>query len=407
MPDFGGAAINGWTFLDNATGSYFLYGGVQHNLNKSIQNFSALPQVIGTSLRWWTPELYAQGFGPIVISSDNGLGGANANFNRADANGGLYIKGDVRFGITFAQPKLSAFFESQYPAILSSFTVIPGGDFTFMKQNANMGLSKRGMFRVAENATLTFASDAAAFYRLTACAPASFINGTMNINVPFYGGVNQGYRGKGTLNIASTRSGTASSRVEFGGTLTVRPASWSTVTADNTAAAVAIGVRGRPTLKVPDGWTYGLASGVSTTTTADERALRIEAGSVLTVDPDGGIATIDEDVAGEGTLVITNGTLAVNSSASNGVSLKVAADGVLVLPNNLNFGSLELQTGSAIVPPTDLENRHGWQTVLVTADGVTVFDCALPSGYEMRTENVAGGVALQLRFVHGGKFIVR
>ena len=406
VPDFGGAAINGWTFLDNATGSYFLYGGVQHNMNKSIQNFSPLPQVIGISLRWWTPEFYSQGFGPIVISSDNGLGGNNANFNRADANGGLYIKGDVRFGIAFAQPKLSAFFESQYPAILSSLTVIPGGDFTFLKQNANIGLSKRGMFRVAENATLTFASDAAAFYRLTTCAPASFINGTMNINVPFYGGVNQGYRGKGTLNIASTRSGTASSRVEFGGALTVRPASWETVTADNAAAAVAISVRGRPTLKVQDGWTYGTASGVSTTTTADERALRIEAGSVLTVDPDGGAATIDEDVAGEGALVITNGTLAVNSSAANGVSLKVAAGGVLALSNNLNFGSLELQAGSAIAPSADLKDRHGWQTVLVAADGVTDSGCALPAGCEMRTEAVEGGVALQLRFVQGSKFIV-
>ena len=407
VPDFGGAGINGWTFLDNATGSYFLYGGVQHNMNKSIQNFSALPQVIGTSLRWWTPEFYAQGFGPLVISSDNGLGGNNANFNRADANGGLYIKGDVRFGITFAQPKLTAFFESQYPAIMSSFTVIPGGDFTFMKQNANIGLSKRGLFRVAENATLTFANDSAAFYRLTACAPASFINGTMNINVPFYGGVNQGYRGKGTLNIASTRSGTASSRVEFGGTLTVRPTVWSTVTADNTAAAVAIGVRGRPTLKVSDGWTYGPASGVSTTTTADERALRVEAGSVLTVDPDGGTATIGEDVAGEGALVITNGTLAVNSSATNSVNLKVAASGVLALPNNLNVGSLELQSGSAIVPPADLKSRHGWQTVLVAADGVTVSDCMLPACYEMRTETVEGGVALQLRFVHGIRLIIR
>ena len=428
VPDFGGAAINGWTFLDNATGSYFLYGGVQHNMNKSIQNFSPLPQVIGTSLRWWNPEFYAQGFGPIVISSDNGLGGNNANFNRADANGGLYIKGDVRFGITFAQPKLSAFFESQYPAILSSFTVIPGGDFTFMKQNANIGLSKRGMFRVAENATLTFASDAAAFYRLTACAPASFINGTMNINVPLYGGVNQGYRGKGTLNIASTRSGTASSRVEFGGTLTVRPMSWKTVTADNTAAAVAIGVRGRPTLKVSDGWTYGPASGVSTTTTADERALRIEAGSVLTVDPDGGTATFVEMLVGEGALVITNGTFAINSSATNDVTLKVAAGAALVLSDDLNFGTLDMQSGSSITfadgkdvnlsgsadlsgatiyTPSSMCSQRGWQTVLVAAGGVNVSDCTLPANFKVRTASVAGGVALQMRYVHGSMFIVR
>ena len=428
VPDFGGAAINGWTFLDNATGSYFLYGGVQHNMNKSIQNFSPLPQVIGTSLRWWTPEFYAQGFGPIVISSDNGLGGNNANFNRADANGGLYIKGDVRFGITFAQPKLSAFFESQYPAILSSFTVIPGGDFTFMKQNANMGLSSHGMFRVAENATLTFANDSAAFYRLTGCAPASFINGTMNINVPFYGGVNQGYRGKGTLNIASVRSGTASSRVEFGGTLKVRPASWSTVTADNPAAAVAIGVRGRPVLKVSDGWTYGPASGVSTTTTADERALRIEAGSVLTVDPDGGTAVFAEMLAGEGALAITNGTFAINSAATNDVTLKVAAGAALALSDDLNFGALDMQPGSSIAfadgrtvnlsgsadlsgvtisPPPSMGSRRAWQTVIAAAGGVNASDCTLPVGFELRTASVEGGVALQLRSVHGIRIIIR
>jgi hypothetical protein len=263
------------------------------------------------------------------------------------------------------------------------------------------------MFRVAENATLTFASDAAAFYRLTTCAPASFINGTMNINVPFYGGVNQGYRGKGTLNIASTRSGTASSRVEFGGALTVCPASWETVTADNAAAAVAISVRGRPTLKVQDGWTYGTASGVSTTTTADERALRIEAGSVLTVDPDGGAATIDEDVAGEGTLVVTNGTLVVNSTAANNVNLKVAANGILNLSSVLNFGSLELQPGSSVVPPVDLKNRHAWQTVLIAVDSVEVSDCKLPSGIEMRTVPVEGGVALQMKYMRGMKLVIR
>ena len=186
----------------------------------------------------------------------------------------------------------------------------------------------------------------------------------------------------------------------------MRPAVWSTVTADNTAAAVAIGVRGRPTLKVSNGWTYGPASGVSTTTTADERALRVEAGSVLTVDPDGGTATIAEDVAGEGSLVITNGTLAVNSSATNSVNLKVAASGVLALPNNLNVGSLELQTGSAIVPPAVLENLRGWQTVLVAADGVTDSGCSLPAGYKMRTKSVEGGVALQLRMC-GTKIIIR
>ena len=128
---------------------------------------------------------------------------------------------------------------------------------------------------------------------------------------------------------------------------------------------------------------------------------------MLTLDAGGNTATIDEDVAGEGTLVITNGTLAVNSSATNGVSLKVADGGVLALPNNLNFGSLELQSGSAIAPSADLKNRRGWQTVLVAADGVTASGCTLPAGYEMRTETVEGGVALQLRYVHGAKFIVR
>ena len=80
---------------------------------------------------------------------------------------------------------------------------------------------------------------------------------------------------------------------------------------------------------------------------------------------------------------------------------------MLALPNNLNFGSLELQPGSAIVPPAGLENRRGWQTVLVVSDGVTDSGCTLPAGYEMRTETVDGGVALQLRFVHGFTLIFR
>ena len=209
------------------------------------------------------------------------------------------------------------------------------------------------------------------------------------------------------MNIASVKSGTAASRVQLADELNVYPNDWTTVTsdADNPVAITAIG--GRPTIHLASNWRYGVASGVTTSSAAAARALEIEKGAVLTLDAGGNTATIDEDVAGEGTLVVTNGTLVVNSTAANNVNLKVAANGILNLPSVLNFGSLELQPGSSVVPPVDLKNRHAWQTVLVAADGVTVSDCALPAGYEMRTETVEGGVALQLRFMHGTKIFVR
>ncbi|MBR2837687.1 MAG: hypothetical protein IKE55_02785 [Kiritimatiellae bacterium] len=151
-------------------------------------------------------------------------------------------------------------------------------------------------------------------------------------------------------------------------------------------------------------------------------------GAVLTLDAGGRTATIDEDVAGEGTLVVTNGTLAVNSAAANDVTLKVAAGGALALPCDLDFGALEMQPGSsvafvdgrtvslsgpadlagvAIEPPPGLRDRRGWQTVLVAGGGVSASGCKLPVGFEMRTAAAEGGVALQLRCVHGIMLIVK
>ena len=291
----------------------------------------------------------------------------------------------------------------------SRLTILPGVNATFSAQTEKIDYSgyRAGGIRVETDATLTFGNESGAFYRWELAPSKHIVYGTLDIQAPFYGGVKQTYGGNGRMNIASVKSGTAASRVQFADGLNVYPGDWTTVTsdADNPVAISAIG--GTPTIHLTSNWRYGVASGVATSSVTADRALEIQKGAELTLDVGGNTAIIDEDVIGEGTFVVTNGTLAVNSTATNNVSLKVAADGVLALSNNLNVGSLELQAGSSIEPPSYIRNQSGWQTVLFAADGVTSSGCTLPVGIEMRTVPAAGGVALQLRHVHGTGIFIR
>ena len=414
-PVFGAVAngvttVKGYFFRDTATetftltssgstlNDYFYEGTASH-----ASTWSGVPQIITGSIRrdGWLITFGARRMAPLILS---GAG----TYTWTNVKKYIRVCGDVRLnkdGYTGS----GFIFYTTTATPYTRLTVLPGVSATFSAQEEDIDYTgfRAGGIRVETGASLTFGNGSGAFYRWNLEPSKHVVNGTLDIHAPFYGGVKQTYGGSGRMNIASIKSGTAASRVQLADELNVYPNDWTTVTsdADNPVALTAIG--GTPTIHLVSNWRYGVAAGVSTSSTAADRALEIEKGAVLTLDAGGNTATIDEDVAGEGTLVITNGTLAVNSSVTNSVGLKVAASGVLVLPNNLNFGSLELQSGSAIVPPADLKSRHGWQTVLVAADGVSVSDCALPACYEMRTETVEGGVALQLRFVRGTRLIVR
>jgi hypothetical protein len=405
----GGATTAGGYIFRNTATETFVYSSNGETIRDysydgsvfCVGTWANVPQVLNGGLRrdGWLITFGSRGLAPLVLSGDG-------TYTWTQSDKYISARGDVRLNKNGYTGSGIYFYDVTASAPYTRLTVMPNVSVTLSSQTRDLSVRYAGV-RVEEGATLTFGNGASAVYRWTLQPSKQVVNGTLDIQSPLYGGVKQTYGGSGRMNIASIKSGTAASRVQLADELNVYPNDWTTVTsdADNPVALTAIG--GTPTIHLASNWRYGVAAGVTTSSTAADRALEIEKGAVLTLDAGGNTATIDEDVAGEGTLVITNGTLAVNSSATNSVGLKVAASGVLVLPNNLNFGSLELQTGSAIVPPANLKNRRGWQTVLVAPDGVTDSGCTLPAGYEMRTETVEGGVALQLRFMHGTRLIVR
>ena len=403
--------VTGYLFRDTATETFtYASGGTVKDYYYDgtachVGTWSGVPQILNGSLRMdgWLITLGSRCAAPLVL---RGSGSYTWTVN----NKYIRVFGDVRLdkagytgtGFIFYTPPST---KTAYMRL----TVMPGVDATLSAQGYNIDNSggRACGIRVETGATLTFENGSGAFYRWMLEPAKQIVNGTLDIQAPLYGGVKQTYGGNGRMNIASVKSGTAASRIQFADGLNVYPGDWTTVTsdADNPVAITAIG--GKPTIHLTSNWRYGVASGVPTSSVAADRALEIEKGAELTLNAGGNTATIDEDVVGEGTLVITNGTLAVNSTTANDVNLKVAANGILNLPNVLNFGSLELQAGSAIVPSADMENQRGWQTVLVAADGVTVAGCALPANYQMRTKAVEGGVALQLRHLRGTLLIFR
>ena len=404
----GATTVGGYLFRNTATETFtysaggetvkdYYYDGTAF----CVGTWSDIPQMVNGRLRRdsWLITFGTRGFAPLVLAGEG-------TYTWTQTEKFISARGDVRLNKQGYTGSGIFFYDVVARAPYTRLTVMPDVTATLSAQTRDFAVRYAGV-RVEGGASLTFQNGTGAAYRWTLEPAKQIVNGTLDVQAPLYGGVKQTYGGNGRMNIATVKSGAAASRVQFADGLNVYPGDWTTVTsdADNPVAISAIG--GTPTIHLTSNWRYGVASGVTTASAAETRALEIQQGAELTLDAGGYTATIDEDVVGEGTLVITNGTLAVNSSATNDINLKVAADGVLALPNNLNFGSLELQSGSSIAPSSSLRNQHGWQTVLVAADGVTAFGCTLPTGFEMRTVPVSGGVALQLRFVHGAKFLIR
>ena len=435
-PTFGAVAsgattVKGYLFRDTATETFTLTTS-----GSTLQDFfvdgtafhagtwSGVPQIITGGIRMdgWLITFGSRRMAPLILGGDGSYTWTNAK---------KYIRtcGDVRLNKNGFTGSGFIFYTADKTPY-SRLTILPGVSATFSAQAEKIDYTgyRAGGMRVETGATLTFGNGSGAFYRWEREPSKHVVYGTLNIQAPLYGGVKQTYGGTGRLNIATVKSGTAASRVQFADGLNVYPGDWTTVTsdADNPVAITAIG--GTPTIHLSSNWRYGVASGVTTASAAASRALEVQKGAELTLDAGGHTATIDEDVSGEGTLVITNGTLAVNSTAASDVTLKVAANGTLAMSDDLNFGSLEMESGSAVsfangktvnlsgsadisgatvVLPPGMSGQRGWKTVLVAADGVNVSGCTLPPGFEMRTENVTGGVALQLRYLHGVNIIIR
>ena len=218
-------------------------------------------------------------------------------------------------------------------------------------------------FIVDGGGTLVFSNETGnAVCSVTGMRYPSRINGLLDVHCPYRASHDVYFTGTGTVQFASVRSHeSGSATFAVGGGLTLKPKSWTTVTADAPDNYIKIAVTNSAILSAAANWTYGPEAGVATTTTASERALEIADGATLTVKTDGYTVSFADPIAGKGGLVIADGS-------------KVALAGDLLA-----------------------EAKGGW-TTFATVGSFACADGAFPENYRIRTvDNGDGTVDVQAR----------
>ena len=410
-------------FRDTAASSFTVSGSTltYSDQNASVVSYSALPQYIANISRSTGNITFtAGGVGPLVFTG---------GFASKAENKVMNIYGDVRTTAANAQwPLLSLQgLRSAKPWMTRLF--VAGGDLTFTNQIYTLTTAGASL-RVAAGAKLTFKNGTASSkYQWTAKPARIVVDGTLDLQAPFFGGADQSYGGEGTLKIASLKPSTAASRVSLSDTLTVdAPAAWPTVDGDGAETPFTLGAAsGRPVIHAANGWTYGPAAGTATSTAPSDRAAHIRAGATLAVEPGGGTATFVDPVDGPGTLEITNGTLKVTGGIAPETSLAVAADAAFTWSADMSVASVAVAPGGALafaggvlevaddVSLADVKLRDenstlaggsGWHRILV-AKSVTG-EPVMPPSWETRLVELDGGmVALELHDVRGTVIIFR
>lgn len=428
VPDFKGSTVGQIIFRDTAvasftiTGTQFTYNNRASDggANSDLYSLSAFPQYVSQqSIRSTdTLSFSARGDGPLVISSQFA----------GNANRTMYICGDVRLDGASDKAWPNLVLVGKSDTLPQTCLSVLNGTMTFGNQTSALTIRNAGL-RVSKGATLSFPKGTSSSrYQWTQLPQLIVVDGTLDIQAPFFGGKNQTYGGEGTLTVSQPWPSVASSRVSLVDTLTLEsPAVWTTVRSDSVATPLLLGASsGRPVIRAANGWTYGPAEGVEVSPSAD-RAAYIAAGATLAIEPGGGVATFADPVAGPGTLEITNGTLKVTGGIAPETSLAVAANGTFAWDADTEVAGASVATGGTLsfagavltvdddvslagVTLRDANNTlaggSGWHRVLVakSVSGEPV----MPPSWETRLVPLNGDmVALELHDVRGTMLIFR
>ena len=429
--------LYGLLFKDTASEPFYLTGTSYFTLKNgntgsatlsTVCSQSALPTVFNCGIRRGGSMTLTATDGPLVFTNNS----VNALYHDKAPTGQLICSGDIRFGGSkMRYPQLGlCLLESNYRKYRtisgSHVTILSGGSLTLTNQTAKINTDNQGRMsiRVNKGGSLTFNGGAEASYWWTENAPSRcVIDGEMNVNIPFKGGVDQAYGGEGRLALTSFLPAGAASRVTVGDTLTVAPSGdWTTVKPDADYPLTLRSVAS-PTLKLSGDWTYGPAADAEPASAAADRALVVERGSVLTVDAGGFAATFADPVKGEGTLVVSNGTVKLSGGAADLAKVRLEATGTLETEEGLSLGAIvsaggtvrftDLEpialSGAADVTGLKFEFADGaparW-TTLLTAPSITG-TVAGSDDYKTRIVETDGGYALQGRMVSGVLLLVR
>ena len=408
----GPIANNGWTlgglhFLETAINTF---GYVSHGetgwKEPFMCSYSGVPQkhLSGT---FRTPYLLmrTRGHGPLVFEGEGDATWGGSYYS--DNYWQWRNEGDCRIAKPAFNLRNLAFYAltSGGFANYSRLTVLSGSVVDVQDLYSSLTTTMTG-FRVEEGGVLRFtdtldtAHKGERQYKWTISPAGIIVNGTMDIQIPFVGGAEQAYGGRGTLKIASAVPSTGASRLWLMDTLTTELATdWQTVTSASDTPLAIGAAAGTPVLRVPNGWEYG--AGAATSSSAADRAIAIREGAVLTIDAGGGSATLAEAVTGDGTLAVAGGTtLTMSAAADNTAGLLVRGGAKLEVPASLSLGALTAESGavldfaqnSIIAVNGDVSLAggvfafagvipNGWRTVLVCTNG-TVSGVPSDNGFQ-------------------------
>jgi hypothetical protein len=191
--------------------------------------------------------------------------------------------------------------------------VLNGGSVTATVQSTNQVIAS-SCYVVDEAGSITFKDGQTKTGARSMCGylkslKPSLINGLMDIQCPYFTIKNQYYHGTGEIRFASVQSDErGSSSVIVGGGLTVKPASWTTVTANAPNNYIKLAVTNNAILSAAANWTYGPASDVVPTTEATDRALELAEDSTLTIRSAGYQISFADPIIGPGNVVVEEGS---------------------------------------------------------------------------------------------------
>ena len=342
-------------------GKFYLgVNGYENSKSSPIYSFSSFPVIIES-------DVQAERQLSTVASRDSYIA-LNGETSIPD-----YFRpsGEVRVGGTLTCGKGVLMKSRSGSGRSTKVHVLNGGEIVATLQKTNLCTSST-RYVVDGGGRMVFKAGTGSEHGHYVTVNTALVNGDIDFQCPYFSSKVQRYYGTGTVHFASVRSHTfGSSSIVFGGGLTIKPKSWTTVTAGAPDNYIKIAVTNSAILSAAANWTYGPAAGVATTTTAAERALEIADGATLTVKTDGYTASFADPIAGSGNLVIEEGS-------------KVALAGDL-------FASA----------------KDDW-TTFATVGSFTAAAGTLPENYRVRTvDNGDGTVSVQAKLIHGLMFTIR
>jgi hypothetical protein len=250
-------------------------------------------------------------------------------------------------------------------------------------------------FRIGENAQLKFTGGELVEY----AGARHSVHGLIDIGVPYSAYGTKRFHGNGRVDVASTKGHASGAGVmEIGEGLRLYLGSWSTVTANAADSAMTIRVGSAATIGAKADFTYGPAAGVTTSTTAAERALVTDGlYAPLTID------TTDPDTGVGHTITFADPILAAGDVFVKGAGAVCFASGEDSFGFNLSFDST---VALKLSPSQRVAALSGWSPV-VTATKIVGMPRQADDMRVRLADNGDGTQSIMCRIVGGTTIVIR